>query len=117
MEKKLGVVKMRGVHTVFEAEDGYKVSSVKDEHDRDERVEFIPFLDVTTVEHFLRPGAHDVEEIYSYLRARHVTVTWDCHYGRDGSKQKFYLRNILCGLIVLWRVQWEQVGKHPLHPS
>ena len=109
MEKKLGVVKMRSVHTVFETKDGYKVSSVKDEHDRNERIEFIPFFVITTVEHFLRPGPYDVEEIYNYLRARQITITWDYHYGRDGSKQKFYLRKILCVLIVLRRVQWEQV--------
>ena len=115
MEKKLGVVKMRSVHTVFETEDGYKVSSVKDEHDRNERIEFIPFSVVTTVEHFIQPGAYDLEEIYRYLRVRHTTITWDYHYSRDGSKQKFYLRKILCVLIVLERVQWEQVGKKYLY--
>jgi hypothetical protein len=115
MEKKLGVVKMRGVHTVFEAEGGYEVSSVKDEHDRNGRIEFIPFFVVTAVEHCLRPGAYDLEEIYGYLRARRITITWDYHYGRDGSKQKFYLRKILCVLIVLGRVQWEQVGKKYLY--
>ena len=115
MEKKLGVVKMRSMHTVFEAEDGFKVSSVKDKHDRNERIEFISFYNVTTVERSLRPGAYDVEEIYSYLRARSITITWDYHYGRDGSKQKFYLRKILCVLIVLGRVQWEKVGKKYLY--
>ena len=80
-------------------------------HDRNERIEFIPFSNVTIVERSLRPGAYDVEEIYSYLRARSITITWDYHYGRDGSKQKFYLRKILCVLIVLGRVQWEKVGK------
>jgi len=43
MEKKLGVVKMRGVHTVFEAEGGYEVFSAKDEHDRNGEIKFIPF--------------------------------------------------------------------------
>ena len=52
-----------------------------------------------------------MEEIYNYLRARQITITWVYHYGRDGRKQKFYLRKILCVLIVLGRVQWEQVGK------
>ena len=111
MEKKLGVVKMRGVHTVFEAEGGYEVFSAKDEHDRNGKIEFIPFFVVTAVEHCLRPGAYDLEEIYGYLRARRITITWDYHYGRDGTKQKYYLRKILCALIVLGRVQWEQVGK------
>ena len=110
-DKNIGTVEMRNLYTVFKTKDGYKVSSVKNEDDRNERIKFIPFSDVTTVERFLRPGHYDLKEIYSYLRARHVTITWYYHYGRDGREQKFYLQNILCVLIVLGRVQWEQVGK------
>ena len=110
-DKNIGTVEMRNLYTVFKTKDGYKVSSVKNEDDRNERIEFIPFSAVTTVEHFLGLGPYDLEEIYNYLRARYVTITWDYHYGRDGRKQKFYLRKILCVLIVLGRVQWEQVGK------
>ena len=110
-DKNIGTVKMRNLYTVFKTKDGYKVSSVKNEDDRKERIEFIPFSIVATVEQSLCPGSYDLEEIYSYLREQHIPDYWDCYYGRDGRKQKFYLQKILCILIALRRVQWEKMGK------
>ena len=110
-DKNIGTVKMRNLYTVFKTKDGHKVSSVKNKDDRKERIEFIPFSIVATVEQSLCPGSYDLEEIYSYLREQHIPDYWDYYYGRDGRKQKFYLQKILCILIALRRVQWEKMGK------
>ena len=109
--KKIGSVYMRNTYHIFENLIEYKISSLQDENDKQERVEFIPKNYVNEVKFSLPFNDFDLEGLYTSLRIKHITSKWPYYYGRNGNKQKFYLRKILCVLIAKDLVTWKKEGQ------
>lgn len=113
--KKIGSVYMRNTYHIFENLIEYKICSLKDENDKQEIVEFIPKNHVNEVKFSLPFNDFDLEDLYTSLRVKHIPSKWPYYYGRNGNKQKFYLRKILCVLITKDLVTWRKEGRKYLY--